>query len=73
MWMGLLFESTSIPLLKMALPAWPPAIGRPGHAFVGVSTGFSLITRVALPVFCDPVVTPPVLHVGSLDDKVISK
>lgn len=70
--MGLLFESASIPLLRVAFSAWPPAVGAL-DAVVGISTGVSLIARVALPVFWDPVVTPPVLHVGGLDGKVLSK
>lgn len=35
--------------------------------------GISLTTGVTLPVFCDAVVTLIVLHVGSLDGKVVSK
>lgn len=31
------FQYTSIPLLGKALPAWPPAIGRPGQAVLGIS------------------------------------
>lgn len=61
------------PTVKSGISRLASCRRRPGHAVVGISTALSLIARVALPVFWDPVVTPPVLHVGGLDGKVVSK
>ena len=67
------FEYTSIPLLGKALHAWPPAIRHPGQAVPGLSTRLLLCDWYCVAVFCDPLVMPIILHVGSLDDQVVLK